>query len=357
MHDAHRFAHYPRLTPTRSQQLASFFSDWDAAWNADETTLQQAGWNESASKHFLEWKKTFDEEKAEKILDQESMSVITKEDDEYPTLLKQCADAPFALFVRGTLPSGPTMAVVGSRKVSTYGDHVTKEVTTALANAGIVIVSGLALGVDGIAHQATLDAGGKTIAVLGGGINRSHVQPSTHSALAEAIIASGGALVSEYPPGTQPSTYTFPARNRIVAGMSKGVLVTEAREGSGALITADKASEYNRAIFAIPHPLTNDNGKGTNLLIKSGATLVTEAHDILDSLHITTKTAHKQKELVNLSPTEQTIIAAIASEPVHIDELTKTLPLDGSDIASTLVMMELSGYVKDMGGKMYISLI
>ena len=354
---AHRFAHYPRVTVARSQQLASFFSDMDAAWHANEQMLQEAGWSVDAIKHFCAWKKTFDEEKAEQILAQEQMQVITKNEDGYPALLKKCKDAPFALFVRGELPVGSTLAIVGSRNVSPYGKHVTTEITTALARAGVTIVSGLALGVDGLAHQATVEVGGKTIAVLGGGINRAHIAPGTHNALAETIIATGGALISEYPPGTKPTAYTFPARNRIVAGMSKGVLVTEAREGSGALITASKATEYHRPIFAVPHPLTNENGKGTNSLLKQGARVVTDVQDVLETLGIVPSEKITQTIPVQLSAAEEIIVNAIKSEPVHIDELTKMLPLDGSEIASTLVMMELSGYVKDMGGKMYISCI
>ncbi len=353
---AHRFAHYPRLTSRRATALAAAFSDWEAAWTADKESLIAAGWKPAAAEHLIAWRESFDETKAEKILDQEDIRILTKDDEEYPHHLKACDDAPFALFIRGSLENlRHTVAVVGSRTVTPYGEQITTDVTAALARSGVTIVSGLALGVDGLAHRAALDAGGRTIAVLGGGVNKTHVQPSSHTSLADDIIAKGGAVISEYPPGTVPNTYTFPARNRIVAGMSAGTLVTEARTGSGALITADKAHEYARPVFAMPHPVTNPNGAGTNTLLQSYGTLVTDAQPILSALNINTSVPVTNAELpTDLSEEETLVMQALSREPTHIDELTKSLPLSGPAVGSTLTMLELAGHVRDIGGKMYI---
>jgi len=214
------------------------------------------------------------------------MQTINIKNKNYPELLKEIYNPPQTLYVNGQLKAEEIypLAVVGTRKISLYGQKITRSLVKALAQAGLTIISGLALGVDGIAHQATLDVDGRTIAVLGSGLDI--VYPSSHQQLAQKIIKSNGAIVSEYEPKTRPSRWAFPARNRIVAGMSLGILVIEAPKKSGALITARFALEQGREVFAVPGNVDNKNSEGCNLLIKMGARPVTKPEDILEAFNL-----------------------------------------------------------------------
>ena len=213
------------------------------------------------------------------------MLTIHFEDENYPRLLKEIYDPPQQLYCLGESKAREKfpLAVVGTRKISFYGRKTTEYLVNGLCQAGLTIVSGLALGVDGLAHQIALENGTKTIAVLGSGLDT--VYPPAHKKLAKRIVDSGGALVSEYPPKTQPSKMTFPARNRIVAGISLGVLVIEAPMKSGALITARFALEQGREVFAVPGSIYSENSQGCNLLIKTGAKPVTKVEDILETFN------------------------------------------------------------------------
>ena len=214
------------------------------------------------------------------------MPTITLKDKNYPQLLKEIYDPPQTLYVNGQLKAVEKypLAVVGTRKISSYGQQITQSLVKALARAGLTIISGLALGVDGLAHQATLDVGGRTIAVLGSSLDI--IYPPSHEKLAQRIVESDGAIISEYPPKTRPSKWTFPARNRIVAGLSLGVLVIEAPKRSGALITARFALDQGREVFAVPGSIYNKNSAGCHLLIKLGAKPVTKPEDILESFNL-----------------------------------------------------------------------
>ncbi len=226
------------------------------------------------------------------------IKIITLDDDTYPRLLKQIYDPPRRLYILGDLKAEEKypLAVVGTRNASDYGKRTTNYFVDALSRAGLTIISGLALGIDGLAHQATLGVKGKTIAVLGSGLNV--VYPSAHKKLFQQIIEAGGAVISEYPPETKPNKQSFPARNRIIAGLSLGVLVIEAPEKSGALITARAALEQGREVFAIPGDIYSRNSAGTNKLIEMGAKPVTKPEDILEEIIITNHThfsAHDHK--------------------------------------------------------------
>jgi len=212
--------------------------------------------------------------------------IYTLKDKNYPGLLKEIYDPPEKLYVEGNLSPEEKypLAVVGTRRPSEYGKRVATELVKNLARLGLTIISGLALGIDGLAHEAALKVGGRTIAVLGSGIDI--IYPASHKKLAEDIIKSGGVIVSEYPPGTSPSKLTFPARNRIIAGLSLGTLVIEAPERSGAMITARFALEQGRDVFAVPGSISNLNSAGCNKLIKMGAKPVTRSEDVLESLGI-----------------------------------------------------------------------
>ncbi len=349
-------SYFPKITSKRYQQLIAVFDNLDNAWQANSEALKTTGWDEKVIKEFLDWKNKIDENKIAKILEQENIYCLTKDDEEYPELLKQIYDPPFCLFVRGNLDMIKfPVAVVGTRKFTNYGKQVTGEIISELAKQGITIVSGLALGIDGIAHETTINAGGKTIAVLGTGINRKHVYPASHYQLSEKIIASGGALVSEYPPGALPSKYSFPRRNRIIAGLSIGTLVIEAPEESGSLITSQCALDYGREVFAIPQNINSINSTGVNNLLKNGAHLVTKAEDILEVLNLEKiKEFIDNQEIIPDSPTEAKILQILTGEPVHVDVISKKAELDSPTVNATLTLMEMKGKVRNLGGMNYI---
>ena len=349
-------SYFPKATVKRYRQLIAVFNNLEKAWQADSETLKTTGWDEKTIQEFLTWKEKIDENKIAKILQQENIYCLTQDDKNYPELLKQIYDPPFCLFVRGNLDLIKyPIAVVGTRKFTNYGQQVTQEIVNGLVQQGITIISGLALGIDGIAQETTVNAGGKTIAVLGTGINRRHVYPAAHYQLSEKIIASGGALISEYPPGALPSKYSFPRRNRIIAGMSLGTLVIEAPEESGSLITSQCALDYGREVFAIPQNINSINSTGVNSLLKNGAHLVTKAEDILEVLNLEKiKEYIDNQEIIPDSPIEAKIIETLSKEPLHIDIIAKKTQLDSPTIAATLTLMEMKGKVRNLGGMNYI---
>jgi len=278
---------------------------------------------------------------------------ITIQDKEYPKLLKEIYDPPQELFFLGEIKAEENLplAIVGTRKVSNYGKQVTTELSRGLARAGFTIISGLALGVDGLAHQSALDVGARTVAVLGCGLD--NIYPPVHKKLAEQIVKSGGAIISEYPPGTMPLKHHFPARNRIISGLSLGTLVVEAPETSGALITAKCALEQNREVLAVPGNIFNQNSFGTNQLIKLGAKAITKIEDVFEVFNL--EPLKKQRKKIEPANEEEKIILDILSkEPNNIDEIVKKSNLDAATVNSTLIMMEISGKIKNLGGGNYI---
>ena len=350
-------AHFPKISYRRYQKLAAYFSDLKDLWDAEISELVAAGLEENIASEFLAWREKNSLEKLMEKLAKENITTISLNDRAYPALLKEINDPPYVLFVRGQLPNpnSPTLAVVGTRKFTAYGKLACEEIVTPLVGQGVVIVSGLAFGIDAIAHQATIDNGGITIAVLGGGVDNKTIAPTSPLELAKQIIASGGAVISEYPPGFEPTLYTFPARNRIVAGLSLGTLVIEAPLTSGALITAKCALDYNREVFAIPHSLNSPTGIGPNNLIKMGAKLITQSSDIIESLSLTgLGEIINNKQILPSTPTEAKILEFLSKEPQHIDLIIKTSGLDSPTVNSTLVLMEMKGKVRNLGGMNYI---
>lgn len=347
-------SYFLKISHKKYKDLLQVFSSLDNAWSATAVQLKQTGWPDEFINEFVEWRKNLDEEQIQKTLDKEGIRCITIHDDEYPPLLKQIYDPPFCLFVRGKLDQPkPWLGVVGPRKISPYGKQVVDLIIPRLAEAGITIVSGLALGVDGFAHHATIKAKGNTVAVLAGGVDKNSVAPNIHQKLGEAIIESGGAVISEYPPFTAPQNYSFPKRNRIIAGMCMGTLVIEASQDSGSLITAQCALDANREVFAVPQNITSLTSVGTNNLLKIGAHLVTNAQDVLDILGIVTATI-ETKKIVGDNPEETKILEILSQEPVHIDDIIKNSKLENRVVSSTLTLMEIQGKVKNIGGMMYI---
>jgi DNA processing protein len=350
-------SYFPKMTHKRYRQLSGRFSTWDEIEQVRLEDLKIIGWtDEKLINQFLIWRCEVNEEKITKILEQEQIHCITQDDSNYPKNLKDIYDPPFCLFVRGKLePDNFCLAVVGTRKYSRYGQQVAEELVTELAHAGITIVSGLALGIDGIAHSAAIQSGGKTVAVLGSGIDRQHIYPRAHKILAQKIIESGGAVLAEYPPGALPSRFTFPRRNRIIAGMTLGTLVIEAGENSGALITAQCAIDSNREVFTVPHNITTETGVGPNNLLKVGAHPVTTAQDIIEVLNLQDiKQYVTNKEILPDSPTEAKLLEHLTREPIHIDQLIKQVALASPTVNSTLTLMEMKGKVRNLGGMMYV---
>lgn len=281
------------------------------------------------------------------------MQKISINDKNYPELLKKIPNPPQELYFEGALQKSEKypLAVVGTRKLSAYGRQVTEYFVRTLAQSGLTIISGLALGIDGLAHQTTLDAGGRTIAVLGSGLN--HIFPTVHKKLAKGIIKSDGVIISEYSPDTPAYKSNFPARNRIISGLSLGVLIIEAPKKSGALITAKLALKQKRKVFVIPGRIYDKNSAGTNQLIKQGAQAVTKPEDILKALKIKSSFTEKQKTS-NLSEREKLLLRFLSKNPIHIDELTKKTKLKTNEIVSCLTMMEVNDIVKNLGGGQYI---
>lgn len=248
------------------------------------------------------------------------------------------------------LMNQPLVAIVGSRKVSPYGRSVTIRLSSELARAGVVIVSGLALGVDSIAHQAVLDAGGKTIAVLPSGLDR--VYPASHQVLAQRIVAQGGALVTEYPAtGELPQKYQFIARNRIIAALSRGVLVTEAAQKSGSLHTADFALELGLEVFAVPGNITSPNSMGTNTLIKNGATPVTIAQDILETLGVSPVASAAKYQPANQA--EAVILSLLKQDEALPSDLLEASQLDSALFNQTITMLEINGVIYMSGASQW----
>jgi DNA processing protein len=268
--------------------------------------------------------------------------------------LLQIPDPPPVLYVRGRLTNEDewAVAVVGTRRASAYGKTVTQRLVTDLAVNHVTIVSGLARGIDGEAHQVALDAGGRTIAVLGCGLDL--IYPPEHRNLAREIVENG-ALVSEYPLGTRPEASNFPPRNRIISGLSLGVLVVEAGFKSGALITADFAADQGRDVFAVPGNLYARTNVGTNRLIQDGAKLVMGAEDILEELNLMMVAQQVEvRAVVPETETEALLLQHLSLEPVHVDELALRVELPISDVTSNLALMELKGMVRQVGGMNYV---
>ncbi len=279
---------------------------------------------------------------------------ITCDDPRYPLLLKQIYDPPGELHVRGKLPPSDALAlaVVGSRKPTPYGDQVVRDLVEPIARQGIVIVSGLAYGIDALAHEASCRVGGVTVAVLGSGVDPKSIFPSGNRALAERIIAAGGAVISEFPDGTPPLKHHFPIRNRVIAGISKGTLVIEAAAKSGSLITARSALENGRDVFAVPGTIHSQMSEGPNNLIKMGARVVTSPEDILSVFGQEVRepaTIHEPG-----SPSEATVLAILTRKPLHIDDIIRASGLDPSQTSSTLTLMEMKGSARHVGGMYYV---
>ncbi len=348
------FSLIPGIGRVRFAQLENHFGSLEDAWQATSSELKKAGLDRNAVQAITAWipKVSLDEEMEK--LSRFGVKVFTCNDELYPSRLKEIYDYPPLLYVRGELlPQDEwCLAVVGTRRATVYGRQVTEEIVTDLAQSNITTVSGLAKGIDSVAHQTALDAGGRSIALFACGLDI--VYPGENANLARKIMQQG-ALISEYPLGTRPRADNFPRRNRIMSGLSMGVLVVEADVTSGAMITAQFALEQNREVFAIPGSILSPASRGTNHLIQEGAKLVRDYTDILEELNLMTIARQiEMKEILPASDTESLLLKQLSAEPIHIDEVCRSSGLPVSTVSSTLAMMELKGLVKQMGPMSYI---
>lgn len=280
--------------------------------------------------------------------------IVKIEDKEYPEELKKIKDAPKILYYKGILPTADEklFAIVGTRRYSPYGQQVALKISGELADAGLTIVSGLAPGIDTFSHKAVVEKRKRTIAVLGTGLDEKSIYPQTNLDLSRKIISCGGCLISELPEGTSGSKFSFPRRNRIISGMSLAVLVVEAKEKSGSLITADYAIKQNKKLFAVPGPIYSSNSSGPNKLIKNGAKLITGAADVLDELGLPREETI-QNEIKAEGPEEKLIMDALKDEPLHVDKIIGKTKLNASAVATCLALMEISDKVQSLGGNTY----
>lgn len=340
---------HPDIGPSRLKQIFDKLDDFKVLFTS---TLLTRFFEPKLVQIIREAREKINPEKEWGILERLGVETVFIDEKNYPSLLKEIPDPPIVLYCRGSLKSLalPTIAVVGSRKMSEYGRQATEKIVSDLAKSGVTIVSGLALGIDSVAHRATLKAGGQTVAILGCGLDQ--VYPHSHKGLAEEIIKKEGAIISEFAPGFPSYPSNFPQRNRIIAGLSLATIIIEAAESSGALITAAAALEYNREVMAVPGDIFRPTSQGTNNLIKMGAKLVTEAQEVLTELNLPSK-LRKLAE-IPLSTEEEMIFKELSFDPLSINELAKRLNLEIAKISATLTLMEIKGRVKNLGGNQFV---
>lgn len=353
------FSQIKKIGPISWQKIINYFPSIEIAWRAPAEEFKQAGLDEKLIQYIISQRRELEPEAELEKLQKEKINIVKITDEYYPRLLKEIYNPPPILYYRGDLNAinKPSIAVVGTRKNSSYGRQVAEEIGGQLVRAGLTIVSGLALGIDALAHWAAINNQGQTAAVLGSGVDWQNIYPAANRQLAQKIIEQRGIVLSEFPIGTMPTKFTFPLRNRIVSGLSLGTMVIEAPQNSGALITAKYALEQNREVFAVPGSIYNRNSDGTNNLIKSGAKLVSSHQDILEELNI----KNINEKIITAAepsndPTELMILKILNKEPLHIDKIAIFSKLKINALMSALTMMEMNGLIKDLGGKNYIKL-
>lgn len=358
-HYLHALNTIPQVSSQAMRKLLEYFDTPEEIWKASPAALRASKVGEKPLAAILGRKAGIDIYKEWEKLEASGIELMTEDDPNYPMLLKEIHNPPFILYVRGAVDynSKPLIAIVGSRHATPYGERVAGVFAQELVAAGIGVVSGLAFGIDSFAHRGALEAQGDTIAVLGNSLDDASLYPKGNIPLAHGILNQGGTLLSEYPPATQASAYTFPARNRIIAGITQGTIVIEAAKRSGSLITARLALEYNREVFAVPGSIFSDASQGPHTLIRSGAKIATSIQDILEELRpqsVAATTTHHPS--AQLSTDEEKLVPLFSSEPLHIDKILKTTTLETSQAQSALMLLEIKGVVKNIGGMHYIRL-
>lgn len=347
---------FPEIGAIRFKKLLNYFPDLKTAWQSSTQELRQAGLDEKTTQTILEGIKKINPDEEFSKLEKEGIGIITINDDSYPKILKEIHDPPAILYIKGQFEPEDNfcLAIIGTRKPSSYGIQVALDLTNKLSTAGLTIVSGLARGIDTIAHKSCLEANGRTIAVIGSGLDAPSIYPQINKNLAEQI-SEKGAVISEYPLGAQAMPYHFPARNRIISGLSLGVLVIEAAQKSGTFLTANHALGQNRQVFAIPGQIYSPNAVGPNNLIKMGAKLTNCVQDVLEELNLSSAIEYKEaRKIIPDNQEEKLILEILSNEPIHIDKIISRTKLDTAIANSTLTIMEMKGKVKNIGGMNYV---
>lgn len=339
----------------RLRALLDYFGDAETAWNASLFDLSAAGLSPKLAERVLQARSAVNLDEYISQAVRNGIRILTWDDPEYPSHLNEIDQPPPVLYLRGevTTEDSWSVAIVGTRAVTAYGRQVTEELATALAHNGVTIVSGLARGVDAIAHNAALKAGGRTLAVLGSGVDK--IYPPEHRTLAEKVAAQG-AVLSDYAPGTPPDGANFPPRNRIISGLSMAVVVVEAGDTSGALITAEFAIEQGREVFAVPGNIFAPQSKGPNRLISNGAKILLSPQSVLEALDLTRNVERREiRKAVPANPIEAALLESLGAEPVHVDDIRSRLDLPIETVSAALAMMELKGMARQVGGMNYVA--
>lgn len=346
------------IGPQKIVKLVNHFENPENIWSADIKEIKASGVGEKLAEKLILSRTLINPDEEWEKLEKENINILTMNDCHYPSLLKEISSPPYIIYIRGDIDfnASPAIAIVGSRKNTPYGNQAAKVFARNLARIGVAVVSGMALGIDSSAHLGSLEENGKTIAVLGNGLDDKSIYPKNNFDLSRRIMRSG-ALISEYPPGTQAGSLTFPARNRIIAGLTLGTVVIEAGEKSGALITAQYALDFNREVFSVPGSIFSEQSFGTNNLIKKGAKVVSSVADILEEFDL--ERSINRSSVIPKNPEnekEKILIKILSSSPLHIDNIAKLSKLKTADVSVTLAMMEIKGWIKNIGGQNYILL-
>ncbi len=350
------FSLFPFIGPAKFRRIKNYFSSFKKAWLANEKQLLKAGLNEKIVRSIVQNRIKIDPLKEWASFQMSDFQLISEDCSAYPQQLKEIKSSPFLLFSWGdvSLLKKKQLAVVGTRRFSPYGQLITEKLVAEISQSGLVITSGLAQGIDSFAHQTALASNCPTLAVLGNGFNET-LNRGISKQLADQIIAQGGLIISEYPPNFKATRFTFPARNRIISGLSLGTLVIEAGESSGALITARYALEQNREVFSIPGNILSAQSVGTHQLLKEGAQLVTSANDVLEAFNFSSvQTSLIDEKHSFENKTEAKIYQQLSLEPLHIDKIAKKCQLNSALVSAKLSLLELQGLARNIGGGMFI---
>ncbi len=351
------FNYLINFTLERYKRLIKKFSTLEKAFYANSRDLLEAGLKREVVFDFIVARKSFNFEQTFKKIETENINICLWGDVDYPELLANIYSPPPIFYYRGSLDINwnSSLSVVGSRKFTPYGERIVREFVSVLPQVGISIISGLAIGIDSLSHQESLENNGKTIAVLGSGLDYCSIYPRSNRVLAQEIIEKSGLVLSEFPLGTEPISFNFPKRNRIIAGLSRATLVVEASKKSGSLITAKYALDEGREVFTFPGSIYDDNFSGNNNLIKSGAGVILFPEEILDFFNILPLPGNRPSKVVykGENELEEKVLGILGENTSHIDELLQILPFNIKEISSVLAVLEIKGVIVDIGGKNY----
>jgi len=349
------FMRFPKFGAIRLAKIHERFDSFADAWRASKSDLLTCEIHPNLIGEFVALRPTINPDQELEKLKAHELEAIPINDPRYPSLLREIHDPPFLLFVRGSLPqeNERLISIVGSRKITTYGQRVIETLVPQLIEAGLSVVSGLALGCDGLAHHHSVEAGGKTYGILAGGCDWASLSPGRHRNLASRMIGSGGGVMSEFPIGTPSLNHHFPIRNRLIAGMTKATLVIEATEKSGSLITARLAVEQNREVLAVPGPITSSMSAGPHKLIRQGAHVVTSINDIFEALQLEPIEGKLSEPIEPQNANEVALLKHLGDESMHVDDLVMKSQLPAPLVLQTLTALELRDGVMHTGGNKY----